>query len=54
MQNENLETMGVQEMNASEMKEENGGWLWIAICAGVYLYNNWDDFEAGYAKGRGM
>jgi hypothetical protein len=21
----NLETMGVQEMNASEMKEENGG-----------------------------
>lgn len=49
----NLEIMGVQEMNASEMKDADGGWLWIAVCVGVYLYNNWDDYKAGYAEGRG-
>ncbi len=36
MQNENLETMGVQEMNASEMKEENGG-IFAEIVAGIII-----------------
>jgi len=32
----NLETMGVQEMNAEEMKEENGG-IWQYVVAYILI-----------------
>jgi lactobin A/cerein 7B family class IIb bacteriocin len=32
----NLEIMGVQEMDASELKEENGGWINLLIAIAIW------------------
>ncbi len=52
----NLENYGVQEMNASEIKEIDGGvfgWddilIGIAIAAGASIINDWDDFKDGFS-----
>ncbi len=52
----NLENYGVQEMNASEIKEIDGGvfgWddilIGIAIAAGAAIINDWDDFKDGFS-----
>jgi hypothetical protein len=53
MENCELKKWGVQELN-EEMREVNGGVLpaLIAIIgAGIYIYNNWDDFADGFAEG---
>ena len=47
----NLENYGVQEMNAREIKETDGGdfGLGIAIAGAlIYLYNEGGDFVEGY------
>ena len=47
-----LRMPGVQELGREELKEVDGGFVWIAvISAGIYLYNNWDDFKAGFEEG---
>lgn len=50
-----LNEFGVQEMNLSELKRENGGHPILAaiaiIGAGIYVYNNWDDFCEGVSDG---
>jgi hypothetical protein len=43
----NLEEMGVLEMNAAELKKENGGFvisfcIALGVCCGLYTYLNWD------------
>ena len=54
MKNLNLTDFGVQEMNAEEMSTMNGGWFSAALAvagAAIYVYNNWDDFKAGFKAG---
>lgn len=44
----NLESYGVQEMNVEETKDVNGGIPYLAILTVmIYVYNNYDDFAAG-------
>lgn len=54
MKNLDLKSYGIETMSNSEMKEANGGWITQAITllsVGIYLYNNYDDFAAGFEKG---
>ena len=49
----NLENYGVQEMNAEEIREIQGGlhWFW-PVAAGAVLYEvvtDWKNFKAGLA-----
>ena len=49
-----LEQMGVQEMNAMEMMETDGGWVLAAIAIFMfagYLYNEGGDFTDGVSNG---
>lgn len=44
----------VQELNSSEVKQINGGWLGPAIAiagALIYLYNEGGDFVGGFKDG---
>jgi hypothetical protein len=45
----NLELMGVQEMDAKELKEKNGGLLWqaLVVAAFVEIISDWDNFKRG-------
>ncbi len=45
----NLEKMGVQEMNAEEMKEDNGGLFWEAVGVAllVEIFSDWENFKKG-------
>ena len=48
----NLEQLGVQEMNAVEVKSVDGGFLGLiaiglCIAAGTAIINDWDNFERG-------
>jgi hypothetical protein len=48
-----LESMGLKELNRKEM-QTNGGWIQAALAIGaafIYVYNNWDDFTAGFSEG---
>jgi len=45
----NLEVMGIREMDALEMKNENGGFIpliaaciALGVCCAVYTYTHWD------------
>lgn len=40
MKNFDLKLMGVQEMNALEMKETDGGFIWFLIAAAVVLLSS--------------
>ncbi|MCX6322351.1 MAG: hypothetical protein NTX93_11210 [Bacteroidia bacterium] len=40
MKNLDLKLMGVQEMNALEMKETDGGFIWFLIAAAVVLLSS--------------
>ena len=57
MEHLDLEQLGVQEMNAREIKETDGGFLQIiagaiAIAGAIiYIYNNADDFVEGFNEG---
>jgi hypothetical protein len=49
----NLEIYGVQELNAEEIREIQGGlhWFW-PVAAGAVLYEvvtDWENFKAGLA-----
>ncbi|MCF6181251.1 hypothetical protein [Lutibacter sp.] len=35
----NLENYGVLEMNANEIKETNGGFIWIELWGGINFVN---------------
>ncbi len=57
MKSLDLKQMGVQELDAKEMKSVDGGNLALGIAilgAAIYLYNNREDFiegvKEGYAK----
>tara|TARA_B110001452_G_C14887051_1_gene310062 strand:- start:328 stop:501 length:174 start_codon:yes stop_codon:yes gene_type:complete len=44
-----LENYGVQELNAREITETDGGWLW-PIIGGAIIYEiitDWGNFKAG-------
>lgn len=46
---------GMTELQDAEVMEVNGGeWISLAIAligAGIYIYNEWDDFAAGFNEG---
>lgn len=53
----NLNALGVQEMDALEMKRTDGGFFGIddiliglTIAAGAAIINDWDDFKDGFAS----
>ena len=50
-----VNNLGVQEMNAGEMRESNGGFThWLAgLAAGVVIsfFDNFGDFKAGVKVG---
>ncbi|MDD3567363.1 MAG: class IIb bacteriocin, lactobin A/cerein 7B family [Bacteroidales bacterium] len=47
-----LNNLGVQELDAREMVEVDGGFAWIAVVGAIiYVYNNWDDFAEGFKEG---
>ena len=46
----NLENFGVQELNAKEISNTNGGLLWL-IPIGLYVLAEWDDISAGFNDG---
>jgi hypothetical protein len=55
----NLENYGIQEMDAKEIREVDGGtgtsWFWQAAVA-TFVYNvfaDWDDNVAAFHEGRG-
>lgn len=51
---ENFKNYGVQELNNQEINETNGGDLGLALTvigACIYIYNEWDDYEAGFKEG---
>jgi hypothetical protein len=51
MKNLDLNGLGVQEMNAEEMRVTDGGMIWLAgLAAGliVSFCNNYGDFVGGY------
>lgn len=52
MNNFDLNLMGVQEMNALEMKQTAGGapWWWL-VAFGIYLFDNRDQFINGVKDG---
>lgn len=44
-----LEQMGVQEMDAVEVKKTDGGfWVLSAIALGIYLYDHREKFAEGF------
>ena len=50
----NLENYGVQELNAKEIRETDGGiiglddiLIGLVIAVGTVIVNDWDNFEAG-------
>ena len=54
----NLQNFGVQELNAKEVKETNGGaippWLWQGVAV-VFIYNvfaDWDENLKAFSAGR--
>ncbi len=52
----NLEDYGVQTLESEEVNKTNGGGIGIGtvlaiIGAGIYVYNNWDDFVEGVKEG---
>ena len=52
----NLEDYGVQTLESEEVNKTNGGGNGIGtvlaiIGAGIYVYNNWDDFVEGVKEG---
>ena len=47
-----LNNLGVQELDAKEMVEVDGGIAWIAIVGAIiYVYNNRKDFAEGFKEG---
>jgi hypothetical protein len=41
-------------MNAEELRVTTGGWVALLLAvagAGIYVYNNWDDFKEGFSEG---
>jgi hypothetical protein len=47
----NLENFGIQELDAKEVREINGGFAWIPVIAlGIYIYDNRDEFAEGFSK----
>jgi hypothetical protein len=40
----NLQNYGVQELNATEQKEVDGGFVFIALCCLAYMIYNKDKF----------
>ncbi len=49
-----LNGLGVQEMNAEEMRVTEGGYWQAALAlagACIYVYNEWGDFKAGFKAG---
>lgn len=49
-----LERLGLSELSIEVTKETNGGWWQAALAiigAGIYIYNNADDFAAGFKEG---
>ena len=47
-----LEQMGVQEMDAVEVKKTDGGfWVLSAIALGIYLYDHREQFAEGFNAG---
>lgn len=51
MKNLDLNSYGVQEMDAKAMEEANGGSWQYVIAAVVYLWENREDIEEGIRKG---
>jgi hypothetical protein len=53
MKNLELNGLGVQEMNATEMREVDGGWFWVGLALGLILgelndRNSGSDFREGF------
>jgi len=54
MKNLDLLPLGIQEMNAEEIRNINGGFgffaavaIGLAIAAGAEIFSDWDNFKAG-------
>jgi lactobin A/cerein 7B family class IIb bacteriocin len=44
----------MKELSKNELMEVEGGWWQAALAALgaiIYVYNNWDDFVAGFEQG---
>ena len=46
-----LENYGVQELNAKEMTQTDGGFWPIVLAVGLYVMSEWDDISAGFNDG---
>lgn len=53
MKNLNLNSYGVQEMNAEEMRENNGGLFWEALAVALVIsaISSFGDIRQGIADG---
>jgi lactobin A/cerein 7B family class IIb bacteriocin len=44
----------LSDLSKEDLKSVQGGWLPLALAiagAAIYVYNEWDDFKAGFQEG---